>query len=32
MEDYKPEIIKAYLDQLTPQNLLVMIESKAYEA
>jgi insulysin len=31
MEEFKPDLIKAYLEQLTNDNLLVMIESKTYE-
>lgn len=32
MEEFKPELIKDYLDQLTNENLIVMVESKTFEA
>lgn len=31
MEEFKPDLIKQYLDELTPDNLLTIVEAKSFE-
>jgi secreted Zn-dependent insulinase-like peptidase len=32
MEEFKPDLIKNYVDQLGTENLIVMVESKTFES